>query len=884
MRALSGFSAILGIVGMLAVGWIPLAEASSVTKACDSARLNGELQDLKICRDAAEGGNAAAQYFMGLMYANGDGVERDKEAGFQWLKKAALNDYPSAPFVIDALYPGRANEVKKDPLADLIPENIPAGGVVSRVARREDGGLRLIVDEEQGKQMGVELGADVEVVTREKEKPPQEPTVSETDLAVVLPEPEPVPKPEPEAEPEPETVPEVTVEKTEPEPEVDLVSPEAVAPDENEIKAYDDLPEPIVIASPPEPEVVAPPEDTVVPVAETSAASVPEESAAQEPTQDEPALIEAEQAVVPDAVEPVTDEAEPALPPAPEILVQETEPETAELPETVPDAEDIASEGQSPEEPDEVLPAPEEPDVALEETEAEPSGMTTESKADPEVIEQAAVEPADPAPEPVLSPEPALDSQPLPIKPEATDEVVEPEETAESAAELAEDAIDPQPDQAPTIELPISVTETPPETQLAEGTETVEQVLEGTGVSEPLLEAAEIEDPPAPLEPLPVAEPAPIPETVPEPEPTPAAAPEPVPTQDIALESGEDPDTPPAFEPDPVIEPVPQPDLIPLPTPDPDPVPDIALNTVDDLDAPPAGPVPPQPEVTGPPAESAPLDERRIEEPTEWDIVLASQVALKREKTVITDPNAAPEVSSVAKPSVAQQSLDAPEPEVEPISENVLVASREITPITALPYERPVRKSIQRREAAKPPAEMPTESWLIDLGSFRSPRAASRAWSTLVNRHKRDLDGLVEVLEQKGSSSLLSAGPVSSRAEADRLCNVMRWSAPDCAPRLAWASEEPTASVPPAETTDAAESWLIDLGEYGSQGAATAAWRRLRAGDSRLTDMVYFLEQAGSGSRLMAGPINDWNLVDSLCDSLRQMTHACTPRPAWQGP
>ena len=44
----------------------------------------------------AEGGLAACQYMVGLMYCNGQGVEVDYKQARPWLEKAAAQDWPHA--------------------------------------------------------------------------------------------------------------------------------------------------------------------------------------------------------------------------------------------------------------------------------------------------------------------------------------------------------------------------------------------------------------------------------------------------------------------------------------------------------------------------------------------------------------------------------------------------------------------------------------------------------------------------------------------------------------------------------------------------------------------------------------------------------------------
>jgi TPR repeat protein len=54
--------------------------------------------------EAAERGNATAQYYTGLMYANGQGAEQDYRKAAAWYQKAAALDQPDATLQLARLY------------------------------------------------------------------------------------------------------------------------------------------------------------------------------------------------------------------------------------------------------------------------------------------------------------------------------------------------------------------------------------------------------------------------------------------------------------------------------------------------------------------------------------------------------------------------------------------------------------------------------------------------------------------------------------------------------------------------------------------------------------------------------------------------------------
>ena len=60
--------------------------------------------DFKETFQAAEQGFAAAQYNLGLMYANGQGVHQDDAQAVQWYRKAAEQGYAQAQYNLGVRY------------------------------------------------------------------------------------------------------------------------------------------------------------------------------------------------------------------------------------------------------------------------------------------------------------------------------------------------------------------------------------------------------------------------------------------------------------------------------------------------------------------------------------------------------------------------------------------------------------------------------------------------------------------------------------------------------------------------------------------------------------------------------------------------------------
>jgi TPR repeat protein len=65
---------------------------------------NASAQDVTAIRNAAEQGNAAAQFNLGELYLNGDGVSRDDTQAVAWFRKAAEQGNAPAQFNLGMMY------------------------------------------------------------------------------------------------------------------------------------------------------------------------------------------------------------------------------------------------------------------------------------------------------------------------------------------------------------------------------------------------------------------------------------------------------------------------------------------------------------------------------------------------------------------------------------------------------------------------------------------------------------------------------------------------------------------------------------------------------------------------------------------------------------
>ncbi len=63
-----------------------------------------EDQDIEQIREAAKLGNAGAQYLLGLMYDQGEGVPQDYRKAVKWYRKAAEQGHAGAQYQIGVMY------------------------------------------------------------------------------------------------------------------------------------------------------------------------------------------------------------------------------------------------------------------------------------------------------------------------------------------------------------------------------------------------------------------------------------------------------------------------------------------------------------------------------------------------------------------------------------------------------------------------------------------------------------------------------------------------------------------------------------------------------------------------------------------------------------
>jgi hypothetical protein len=85
-----------GPLGILTI-WLLASEAGAFAQ-CKSGTQNPTEDIVKVLREKAEAGDAAAQFRLGVMYANGKGVPKDAAEAVKWFSKAAEQGYADAQF------------------------------------------------------------------------------------------------------------------------------------------------------------------------------------------------------------------------------------------------------------------------------------------------------------------------------------------------------------------------------------------------------------------------------------------------------------------------------------------------------------------------------------------------------------------------------------------------------------------------------------------------------------------------------------------------------------------------------------------------------------------------------------------------------------------
>src|SRR5580658_8972612 len=94
----AAISALILAMGFTSAAAEPLDDAVAAANRGDNATA------LRLLRPIADRGDAAAQYYLGVIYANGKGVPRDYAAAVTWYRKAADQDYDLAQVLLGAMY------------------------------------------------------------------------------------------------------------------------------------------------------------------------------------------------------------------------------------------------------------------------------------------------------------------------------------------------------------------------------------------------------------------------------------------------------------------------------------------------------------------------------------------------------------------------------------------------------------------------------------------------------------------------------------------------------------------------------------------------------------------------------------------------------------
>ena len=133
---------------LLAVGAcdrLPADASAHVARGLDAAARGDHAEAYWLWRPLADAGMAEAQYHVGWLYANGNGLRVDVPKAIDWWQRAAQNGNPDAEFAIGMAYlNGEARTLKKD-LGKALEwlaraarnDNADAREIVERLARSE---------------------------------------------------------------------------------------------------------------------------------------------------------------------------------------------------------------------------------------------------------------------------------------------------------------------------------------------------------------------------------------------------------------------------------------------------------------------------------------------------------------------------------------------------------------------------------------------------------------------------------------------------------------------------------------------------------------------------------------------------------------------------
>jgi uncharacterized protein len=105
-----------GLLGAWAIATLlgATAEAGPLEDGIDAYHEKGYAKAAELWRPLAEAGNAPAQYLLGSLYVEGNGVERDDATAFMWFLRAANQGDAAAQYNVGASYSGGKGAPKSD--------------------------------------------------------------------------------------------------------------------------------------------------------------------------------------------------------------------------------------------------------------------------------------------------------------------------------------------------------------------------------------------------------------------------------------------------------------------------------------------------------------------------------------------------------------------------------------------------------------------------------------------------------------------------------------------------------------------------------------------------------------------------------------------------
>ncbi len=78
--------------------------AGKIDEAVNTYKAGNYKQAHTLFQPMAHQGNATAQYYLGIMYANGHGVGNDHQISAQWVERAAKQGHAQAQYFLSVLY------------------------------------------------------------------------------------------------------------------------------------------------------------------------------------------------------------------------------------------------------------------------------------------------------------------------------------------------------------------------------------------------------------------------------------------------------------------------------------------------------------------------------------------------------------------------------------------------------------------------------------------------------------------------------------------------------------------------------------------------------------------------------------------------------------